>query len=94
LIPLEQNESPKCPVCQARFRGSETCSRCGADLGPLMLLTARAYKLREEARQALLAGEWGRACNLAAEAQATCSTQKGEELRLLGSWLVSLAGCV
>ena len=89
-MPLEPNESPQCPVCQARFRGSETCSRCGADLGPLMRLAAKAYQLREEARQALLAEQWGRAGNLAAEAQATCSTRKGEDLQRLSSWLMSL----
>ena len=90
MIPLEDNESPQCPVCQARFRGSETCSRCGADLGPLMRLAAKAYHLREDARQALRAEQWGRAGNLAAEAQATCSTQKGEGLRRLSAWLASL----
>ena len=26
----------RCPVCQARFRGGRICSRCGADLEPLM----------------------------------------------------------
>jgi hypothetical protein len=55
-----------------------------------MRLAAKAYQLREEARQALLAEQWGRACNLAAEAQATCSTKQGEDLRRLSSWLVSL----
>jgi predicted amidophosphoribosyltransferase len=88
MIPSARNESPKCPVCQARFRGSGTCSRCGADLQSLMLLMAKAYQLREDARRALQAGDHERAQKLALEAQGTCSTQKGEDLRLLSSWLL------
>lgn len=60
----------QCPVCQARFRGACICSRCGADLEPLMLLSVQAWQLREAARQALLAGEVGRALALAGEAEA------------------------
>ena len=85
---IERDESPKCPVCQARFRGSGTCSRCGADLDSLMLLVAKAYQLREDARRALQGGDYERAHRLASEAQATCSTQRGEDLRLLSSWLL------
>ena len=89
MISQALDESPKCPVCQARFRGSGTCSRCGAELDSLMLLMAKAYQLREDARRALQAGDCVRAQKLALEAQATCSTQRGEDLRLLSSWLVS-----
>jgi len=88
LIPRARDESPKCPVCQARFRGSGTCSRCGADLDSLMLLMAKAYQLREGAKRALQAGDCERAQRLASEAQATCSTQRGDDLRLLSSWLL------
>jgi len=88
---IERDEPPKCPVCQARFRGSGTCSRCGADLDSLMLLIAKAYQLREDARRALQAGDCERAQKLALEAQATCSTQRGEDLRLLSSWLLRMS---
>jgi hypothetical protein len=47
----------RCPVCQARFRGVSICSRCGADLTPLMLLAAHAYSLRRSARRSLRAGD-------------------------------------
>jgi hypothetical protein len=77
----------RCPACQARFRGSRICSRCGADLGPLMLLTVKAWHLRQAARQALDAGDVGRALGLAIEAQSTQKTGSGEALRLLGAWL-------
>jgi hypothetical protein len=92
LIPGARDESPRCPVCQARFRGSGTCSRCGADLDSLMLLMAKAYQLREGAKRALQAGDCERAQRLASEAQATCSTQRGEDVRLLSSWLLRIAG--
>jgi HSP20 family molecular chaperone IbpA len=85
---IERRELPKCPVCQARFRESSTCSRCGADLVPLMTLIVRSYRLRLLARRALQAGDFERARKLAREAQALCSTRKGEDLRLLSSWLL------
>jgi predicted amidophosphoribosyltransferase len=77
----------QCPVCQARFRGARICSRCGADLEPLMLLTVKAWQLRQAARQALTAGDVERALELAIEAQSIQSTGSGETLRLLAAWL-------
>jgi len=77
----------RCPVCGARFRGSRICSRCGADLAPLMLLTVKAWQLRQAARQALDAGDVRLALALATEAQGTQNTDSGEALRLLGAWL-------
>ena len=77
----------RCPVCQARFRGARFCSRCGADLEPLMLLAVRAWQLRQAARQALAAGAADRALDLASAAQALQSTESGAALRLLASWL-------
>ena len=77
----------RCPVCQARFRGVRICSRCGADLEPLMLLTVKAWQLRQAARQALEAGDVERGLGLALEAQGVQSTESGEALRLLSAWL-------
>ncbi len=77
----------QCPVCEARFRGARICSRCGAGLEPLMLLTVKAWQLRQAARQALNAGDVERALGLAIEAQGIQSTESGEALRLLGAWL-------
>jgi predicted amidophosphoribosyltransferase len=77
----------RCPVCQARFRGARICSRCGADLEPLMLLAVKAWQLRQAARQALNAGDAERALGLAMEAQGLQSTESGDALRLLGAWL-------
>ena len=73
----------RCPVCQARFRGARICSRCGADLQPLMLLAVEAWQLRQAARQALNAGDVERALGFAIEAQGIQSTESGEALRLL-----------
>ena len=73
----------RCPVCQARFRGARICSRCGADLEPLMLLAVKAGHLRQAARQALDNGDVERALGLAIEAQGIQSTESGEALRLL-----------
>ena len=77
----------RCPVCQARFRGSRICSRCGADLEPLMVLAVKAWQFRQAARRALEAGDFGRATALATEAQDTQYSASGEALRLLGTWL-------
>jgi hypothetical protein len=78
-----------CPVCQARFRGAATCSRCGADLTALMQLTARAYRLRRQAREALWRGDATVAVSLAGQAQELQNTPQGTSLRLLARWLAT-----
>ncbi|MBN2496268.1 MAG: hypothetical protein JXR96_16870 [Deltaproteobacteria bacterium] len=79
----------RCPVCRAAFRGSRACSRCGADLAPLMALTFRAFQQRRRARQRLLAGDWERALELAERAQDQHATREGQGLLLLARWLAS-----
>jgi predicted amidophosphoribosyltransferase len=81
-----------CPVCQARFRGTSTCSRCGADLGRLMLLAAQAWRLRETARMAIAAGDFGRGFELAAKAQEALGTRAGEALCRISEWLEAGGG--
>src|SRR5260370_34993009 len=75
-------ESGRCPVCQARFRGGAICSRCGADLTPLMLLVTRAYSLRQAARQALQAGDEQAALAAAEAAQGLHATSPGSLLQI------------
>jgi len=77
----------QCPVCRAPFRGSRVCSRCGADLGPLMILAVRAWRLRQEARRELTRGDLTEARRLAAAAQALHRTPRGASLQLLATWL-------
>jgi hypothetical protein len=77
----------RCPVCQARFRGVRICSRCGADLQPLMVLAVKAWQLRQAARQALGAGDARRAVELASEAQGIHDTERGAALRLAAAWI-------
>ena len=50
------SESGRCPVCQARFRSEAVCSRCGADLMPLMLLLTQLVSQREDLRQQAITG--------------------------------------
>jgi hypothetical protein len=76
-----------CPVCQARFRGSAECSRCGADLAPIMALVVSAWRLREAARQAIAEGDMMRARALAAQAQELCRTRAGGDLEMVAAWL-------
>jgi hypothetical protein len=78
-----------CPVCQARFRGSAECSRCGADLGTIMGLAADAWRMREGARQAIAEGDAERARALAAQAQEICRTPVGRDLEIVSSWLAA-----
>lgn len=77
----------RCPVCQARFRGTRRCSRCGADLSPLMLLALHGWRLRESARNALAAGNPEQASELAEKAQSIHRTPAGEALRAIAAWL-------
>jgi len=80
-------DPPRCPVCRASYRGEAACSRCGADLEPIMLLSAKAYVLREKAREALLAGNVRGARALVDRAEELCETEAGRRFRLLCSWL-------
>lgn len=80
-----------CPVCQARFRGSAECSRCGADLAPIMGLVASAWRLREASRQAIVEGDMVLARALAAQAQELCRTPAGRDLETIAGWLESPA---
>ncbi|MEX2261604.1 MAG: hypothetical protein WD696_06615 [Bryobacteraceae bacterium] len=79
-----------CPVCQARFRGARECTRCGAPLAPLMALSARAWHLRQAARQAIALGEFERARRLAARAQELHYTPNGRSLGRLSGLLANL----
>lgn len=78
-----------CPVCRARFRGAETCSRCGADLGPLLLLSAHAFRLRQRARGHLRQGNFLQALACAVEAERLRSTPHGALLRVVCGSLAS-----
>ena len=73
----------RCPVCKARFRGQDKCPRCGADLSRIMLVVARAYQLRRQARQALGEGRYHAAYELASEAQNLHHTALGQKIMLV-----------
>jgi hypothetical protein len=77
----------RCPVCGATFRGTSVCSRCGADLGPLMKLAASAACLRRAALSALAEGDGPKAAKLSARAQRMQWTPRGKNLSLLAAWL-------
>ena len=53
-----------------------------------MRIAAEAWRLREAARRALVAGEFELALELANSAQRTQSTTAGEALLRLGAWQV------
>jgi predicted amidophosphoribosyltransferase len=78
----------RCPVCQARFRGTINCSRCGGNLRPLMVLAATAWRLRQEARKAIFAGDYLNAQRLAQQAQSLQASPLGRRLHLLSGWLI------
>jgi len=77
----DQLHAASCPVCRARFRGLATCSRCGADLTTVTQLAARAYRLRQQARQALRAGNGAEARACVEAAQNLQATPQGFLLR-------------
>ena len=79
--------SAACPVCRARFRGSESCFRCGADLSPLLLLSAHAFRLRETARTLLGQGDFRQALRCAEEAERLHATPQGALLLAVCSCL-------
>ena len=80
-----------CPVCNAHFRKTVTCSRCGADLTVLMTLVARASSFREAARLFIVKDDILSALNLVIRAQQLHATENGRKLQLLISWLWNLS---
>jgi hypothetical protein len=52
-----------------------------------MHLSAEAWRLREAAREAIAAGDFGRGFTLAVKAEDAQSTHAGEALRELSKWL-------
>ena len=84
---MDTNGSSRCPVCRAKFRGTRDCSRCGADLTGIMVLSARAQRCRADARSALYALNFEKAHDLAAAAQTDHATETGRKLLLLAAWL-------
>ena len=80
-------ESSRCPVCRAKFRGTRECSRCGADLNAIMMLSARAQLYRADARKSMFALNFEKARDLAARAQKEHATETGRRLLLLTTWL-------
>ena len=83
----ESRES--CPVCGARFRETRLCSRCGADLSPLMYLVTKAHRLRQRARERLFEGDAREAWELARAAESAAPTLAGKRLERLARWLGS-----
>ena len=84
---MQQKQATCCPVCGAGFRRAVTCSRCGADLTPLMVLISRAWRLRTRARRALSRGHIARALQIAQESQRLHATDTGRDLiRAAASW--------
>lgn len=74
-------ERPACPVCRATFRGSASCPRCGAALEALMSIAVRAWRLRQQAREALRNLDFATARQHAAAAQQLQSTPAGHSLQ-------------
>jgi hypothetical protein len=79
-------------VCQASFRGTRLCSRCGVDLGPLMAIAIKAWQRRRNARQAIATSDYVRAIELVDEADAFQGTPRGRALRTLAAWLLAKSG--
>ncbi len=84
---MDIKESLRCPVCRAKFRGTRQCSRCGADLTGIMVLSARAQLYRANVRKSLYALNFEKAREFAAAAQKEHATETGRGLLLLTAWL-------
>ncbi len=79
----------QCPVCNARFRGTAKCARCGADLAPLHLAASVAWRRTADARMELLAARYDRAAELFRAADELRHTGPCDRARLIAGWLAS-----
>jgi len=74
---------PRCPTCHTPWRGAATCPRCGTDLTPPMRVAARAWELRQAARDALATGRADEACIRLRGAMRLHATPSGQRLLAL-----------
>ena len=84
--------SPGCPACGAGWRGTATCSRCGADLSAVMELALAAFQLRERSRPLLIEGDLEGAAALAEKAERLDTSPAGDALVRVTSLLAAIAG--
>ena len=84
---MREADTLHCPVCRARFRENRQCPRCGADLKPLMTLVLKNNIACEDARTAILNGNYKAALTLASAAQTLYRTERSKRLFHLASWL-------
>jgi len=89
---MPSDKQLSCPVCKARFRGSCACSRCGADLTPLMELAVQAFAAHQDGVQALAKGDFAEASQLAGKAALLHNTAATHNLTLLTKWLAGHCG--
>jgi hypothetical protein len=54
-----------------------------------MVLTTQAWRLRQAARKAIVAGKFERGFELAVQAQEIQATPQGKALRTVGKWLAT-----
>jgi len=86
---MQANILWRCPVCRAPFRETTTCSRCGADLSPLMGVLVQAWSLRQQSREAIGTGDYVRAAQLAHAADQAHSTGRSQRLARLTRFLAA-----
>ncbi len=84
---MERVQDLRCPVCRARFKGGDVCSRCDAVLRPLMWTVMRAYVARCESRRALMDEDYENAAAWAREAQRLHATAPGKRLLQISTWI-------
>ncbi len=73
----------RCPTCRTPWRGAAACPRCGTDLTPPMRVAARAWELRQAARDALAIGRADEACAHLLAAMRLHATPQGQRLLAL-----------
>jgi hypothetical protein len=84
--------SAGCPACGASFRGTATCSRCGADLSVVMGLAMAAFHFRARARRLLVEGDLEGAAALARESERLDRSPAGDALVRVTLLLTVAAG--
>lgn len=85
---MEETPHYRCPVCNALFRETSECSRCGADLQPLFRLLVAAYRRREKARTAIRDQDFDMAHAIASHARTLHDVKNARRLEILAGWLV------
>jgi hypothetical protein len=73
----------RCPICRATYKGETTCTRCRADLAPLLKIEREAQSLARQAVLLFVAGKTQAAASAAQKSIALKNSSLAQAINAL-----------